>query len=110
MKTSEAVRSLFVWQIVVSSTPLTVSQFVTFAVYAIISVTKGEGLLGPQAFASISLIALVTFSVMVFCQALPSCVQGVACFGRAEEYLIKESGIIFFPSCGVNKNANFSQP
>ncbi|KAK0656433.1 ABC transporter [Cercophora newfieldiana] len=93
MKTSERVRGLFVWQIVIGNTPTTLAQFVTFAVYAIISVAKkDEGLLGPQAFASISLINLVTFPVMIFCQALPACVQAVACFGRVEEYLLKEPG------------------
>jgi len=74
------------------NTPTTLAQFVTFAVYAIMSVArKDEGLLGPQAFASISLINLVTFPVMIFCQALPNCMQAVACFGRVEEYFLKES-------------------
>lgn len=90
METSERVRGLFVWQIVIGNTPATLAQFVTFAVYAVVSVAKkDEGLLGPQAFASISLIGLVTFPVMVFVQALPSCMQAVACFGRVEEYLLK---------------------
>ncbi|KAK0633647.1 hypothetical protein B0T14DRAFT_561223 [Immersiella caudata] len=92
MKTSERVRGLFVWQIVVGNTPATMAQFVTFAVYAIISVTRNDGgLLGPQAFASISLINLVTFPVMIFCQTLPAFIQAVPCFGSIEEYYLKET-------------------
>jgi len=70
---------------------MTLAPFVTFSVYTIISVVrKDEGLLGAQAFASISLISLVTMPVMMFCQALPNCMQAAACFGRIEKYLLKE--------------------
>jgi len=70
---------------------MTLAPFVTFSVYTIISVVReDEGLLGAQAFASISLISLVTMPVMMFCQALPNCMQAAACFGRIEKYLLKE--------------------
>jgi len=64
---------------------------VTFAVYAIIAVVKkDEGLLGAQAFASLSLISLVTMPLILFSSALSLFTQGVACFERVEKYLLKQ--------------------
>lgn len=63
----------------------------TFTVYAIIAVVKkDEGLLGAQAFASLSLISLVTMPLILFSSALSTFTQGVACFERVENYLLKQ--------------------
>ncbi|OKL58600.1 hypothetical protein UA08_06380 [Talaromyces atroroseus] len=40
-----------------------------------------------QAFTSLSLISLLTSPLLTFCQALPSIVQTLACFGRIQEYV-----------------------
>lgn len=53
-------------------------------------VKKDEGLLGAQAFASLSLISLVTMPLILFSSALSSFTQGVACFERVEQYLVKQ--------------------
>jgi len=72
--------------------PETLAPFMTFTVYAIIAVSKkDQGLLSAQAFASLSLVNLVTFPLLIFCQALPSITQAAACFQRIEEYLLKTS-------------------
>lgn len=58
--------------------------------YAIISkVKRDETLLTGQAFASLSLISLATSPLIRLCEALPSCMQAVACFGHIEEYCSK---------------------
>lgn len=90
LQTSEKFRKLLIWQILLSNIPDEVAPFATFAVYAGIAVSSGdETLLGAKAFASVSLIALMTHPVVVFCQVLPSCAQAAACFGRIDEYCQK---------------------
>ncbi|KAM7205481.1 P-loop containing nucleoside triphosphate hydrolase protein [Naviculisporaceae sp. PSN 640] len=92
LKTSEKFRSLLVYQILVGNLPGTLAPFATFTTYAIIAaVRKDESLLSAQAFASLSLINLVTNPLLFLCQALPSITQGAACFGRVEAYLLKKS-------------------
>lgn len=72
--------------------PGTLAPFATFTTYAIIAAArKDESLLSAQAFASLSLINLVTNPLLFLCQALPSVTQGAACFGRVEAYLLKKS-------------------
>lgn len=108
LKASETFRSLIIWQILVGmfsgagwegdktdkeqgNAPQTLAPFVTFTVYAIIAVVKkDEGLLGAQAFASLSLISLVTMPLILFSSALSTFTQGVACFERVEKYLLKQ--------------------
>lgn len=51
---------------------------------------KDETLLSAQAFASLSLINLATNPLTLFCQALPTCMQAVACFGRIEAHCSKK--------------------
>lgn len=71
----------------------------TFTVYAIIAVSKkDQGLLSAQAFASLSLVNLVTIPLLIFCQALPSITQAAACFQRIEEYFLKASASSEVPS------------
>ena len=73
-----------------ASAPETFAPFATFAVYAIIAaVRKDQALLSAQAFASLSLISLVTTPLNVFCQALPSFFQVISCFSRIELYCLK---------------------
>ena len=71
--------------------PSSLASFATFVIYAIIAlVRKDETLLSAQAFASLSLISLVTKPLLLFSQALPSCAQAAACFGRIESYCLKK--------------------
>lgn len=71
--------------------PGTLAPFATFTAYAIIAkVRNDQALLSAQAFGSLSLINLVAFPLLMFCQALPSATQGAACFKRVETYLLKE--------------------
>lgn len=51
---------------------------------------KDQSLLAAQAFASLSLINLLTYPLLLFCQAFPAAMQAVACFGRIEAYLTKQ--------------------
>ncbi|KAK3329761.1 P-loop containing nucleoside triphosphate hydrolase protein [Apodospora peruviana] len=91
LKTSEKFRTLFIWQIMVGNTPTTLAPFATFTAYAIIAlVRKDDSLLSAQAFASLSLINLVTNPLLFLCQALPNCTQAAACFGRIEKYLLRK--------------------
>ncbi|KAH8703765.1 putative multidrug resistance-associated protein [Talaromyces proteolyticus] len=91
LRTSEKFRALRILGILVSNTPTTLAPFLTFAVYAIImAVRKDEPLLLAQAFASLSLINLLTDPVLLFCQSLPSFFQAVSCFRRIEEFCLKE--------------------
>jgi ABC-type multidrug transport system fused ATPase/permease subunit len=77
--------------VLVANTPVTFAPFLTFAVYAIIMVVrKDETLLLAQAFASLSLINLLTSPLLLFCQSLPSFFQAVSCFSRIEEFCLKE--------------------
>lgn len=72
--------------------PVTLAPLITFVVYAIIAVnTKNETLISSQAFASLSLISLVTSPLIRFCQALPGLAQAATCFGRIENFCLKES-------------------
>lgn len=58
--------------------------------YAVIAkVKKDETLLTGQAFASLSLVSLATTPLIRICEALPSCLQAVACFKNIEEYCLK---------------------
>ncbi|KAM7219313.1 P-loop containing nucleoside triphosphate hydrolase protein [Rhypophila decipiens] len=104
LKTSEKFRSLLVYQILVGNLPGTLAPFATFTTYAIIAaVRKDEALLSAQAFASLSLINLVTNPLLFLCQALPSVTQGAACFGRIEAYLLKKA-----PSQSAPSSASLS--
>lgn len=68
-----------------------VAPFATLAIYALIALTGGDqSLLVAQAFTSLALISLVTEPLLMFCQALPSLTQAVACFSRVEEFLMME--------------------
>ncbi|ETS77362.1 hypothetical protein PFICI_11236 [Pestalotiopsis fici W106-1] len=91
LKTSERFRAFLIWQILLGNAPVTIAPFATFTVYAIIAVTtKSDTLLSAQAFTALSLISLMTTPLIQFCQALPYCVQSAACFGRIQEYCLKE--------------------
>lgn len=48
-----------------------------------------EGLLVSQAFASLSLISLLTNPLIYICQSVPALFQAIACLGRIERYLMK---------------------
>ncbi|KAJ5976667.1 hypothetical protein N7501_000009 [Penicillium viridicatum] len=96
LNTSEKFRTLLVWQMVISTAPAIIAPFATLAVYAIIAVAKKDDtLLASHAFASMSLISLITYSLNVLCTALPSLMQGVACFTRIEKYLLRKR--LFMP-------------
>lgn len=64
------------------------SAALTFAVFAIISVTAHDnGLLVAQAFTSLSLISLLMFPLNQLVQAAPQLMACSACFGRIQEFL-----------------------
>ena len=117
LETSGNFRKLLVWQMVIckpsfplfecdsfskrclANAPAILAPFATLAVYAIIAVVqKDDTLLASHAFASISLIGIITYSLNVLCTALPSCMQGVACFGRIEKYLLRKPCLPSVPS------------
>lgn len=67
------------------------APFATFVTYAIIAKVKNdETLLTSQAFASLSLISLTTNPLIQFCEALPTCMQAIACFSNIENYFLKK--------------------
>ncbi|CCC10044.1 hypothetical protein SMACR_02623 [Sordaria macrospora] len=92
LKTSEKFRKYLLWTIQVSNAPANgVAPYATFVVYGIMSaVKKDQNLLAAKAFASLSLINLLTGPLLIFCQAFPAAMQAVACFGRIETYLTKQ--------------------
>lgn len=76
--------------------PTTLAPFTTFLVYEIIAaVKKDETVLSAQAFASLSLISLLTSPLLTFCQALPTFFQAVSCFDRIDAYLSKQPASMF---------------
>jgi ATP-binding cassette subfamily C (CFTR/MRP) protein 1 len=73
--------------------PIDFAPFATFAIYSAISVLHGnETLLAAKAFTALALVSLLTLPLLKFCQAMPALFQVVACFGRIESYLLKETG------------------
>lgn len=67
------------------------APFATFLTYAIVAkVNNNEKLLSAEAFAPLSLINLATNPIILFCQALPTCMRAVACFRRIETYCLKQ--------------------
>lgn len=59
----------------------------TFVVYYAVAVAKNDhSILAGQAFASLSLISLVTLSALAFIKAIPAQIQCVSSFDRIQEY------------------------
>ena len=80
-------RVLLIGQVVLSNLPVTLAPFATFAIFAIVSVTRGdESLLSTRTFTSLSLISLITGPLLTFIQALPALYESLSCFDRIEEY------------------------
>ncbi|KJZ71681.1 hypothetical protein HIM_08919 [Hirsutella minnesotensis 3608] len=109
LQTSETFRSLLTWQILVGNTPTVLAPFATFLTYAVIAkYSNNETLFSAQAFASLSIINLTTYPIILFCEALPTCMQAVACFTRIEAYCLKQrSGPAFcspLPSRGLTRS------
>lgn len=75
------------------------------------AVKKDQNLLAAQAFASLSLINLLTTPLLIFCQAFPAAMQAVACFGRIETYLtkqeLKQSDLFSVEDSGRSAGASF---
>ncbi|POR36613.1 Uncharacterized protein TPAR_03195 [Tolypocladium paradoxum] len=91
LRASERFRKLLTWQILIGNAPVLFAPFAAFVTYAVIAnVKKDETLLTAQAFASISLITLATGPLLRLCEAIPTCMQAVSCFGRIEEYCLTE--------------------
>ncbi|TWU72314.1 hypothetical protein ED733_000129 [Metarhizium rileyi] len=91
LQASEKFRKLLVWQILTGNAPVLLAPFATFVTYAIIAKVKNdETLLTSQAFASLSLISLTTNPLIEFCEALPTCMQAIACFSNIEKYFLKK--------------------
>ncbi|CCF45895.1 ABC transporter [Colletotrichum higginsianum] len=91
---SEKFRKLLLAQILVSIFPIELAPFATFVIYSIIAVTtKEQTLTTTSAFTALSLINLLTEPLLMFCQVVPSIVQGLACFKRIEEFCLKDSGV-----------------
>ncbi|KAJ5959013.1 ABC transporter integral membrane type 1 [Penicillium vulpinum] len=94
VKTSLTFRKLLIWQVALSNLPVVLAPFATFTIYAIISVVRHDGsILSAQAFTSLALISLLTNPLLIFCQAMPSLWQAVACFDRIEAYCGKGSSL-----------------
>ncbi|KAI0446909.1 P-loop containing nucleoside triphosphate hydrolase protein [Xylaria telfairii] len=90
LKTSERFRTLLVCQILAGNIPTSLAPFATFVTYTVIMATRNDGgLLVSQAFASLSLISLLTNPLIYVCQSVPSLFQAIACLGRIEHYLMK---------------------
>lgn len=59
----------------------------TFAVFYAIAVARGDNsILAGQAFASLSLISLITLAALTFIKAIPALVQCFSSFERIQEY------------------------
>lgn len=59
----------------------------TFAIFYAIAVAKGNSsILAGQAFASLSLISLVTLAALTFIRAIPALIQCFSSFDRIQEY------------------------
>ncbi|KAK4204615.1 P-loop containing nucleoside triphosphate hydrolase protein [Triangularia verruculosa] len=89
---SEKFRRLLVWQILLGNGPAMIAPFVTFGLYAVVAVvSKDQTLLSSQAFASLSLVGLMTAPLIAFCQAVPAVPQAAACFGRIQEFCLRSA-------------------
>lgn len=63
--------------------------------------------MSAQAFASLSLINLITNPLLIFCQALPSIFQAVACFERIETFCAKDPVSILPQRSPQNESTGF---
>jgi ABC-type multidrug transport system fused ATPase/permease subunit len=72
--------------------PDLLAPFATFAAYAVVAVLRrDETLLSAKAFASLSLVVLLSAPLLSFCQALPTFMQGLACLRRIEGFFCHPS-------------------
>ncbi|KYK55562.1 hypothetical protein DCS_07525 [Drechmeria coniospora] len=91
LQASERFRKLLIFQIMTGNAPTLLSPFATFLTYALIAkVQNDDALLAGKAFTSISLMSLATDPLIQLCQVIPTCMQGIACFGNIEEYFLRE--------------------
>ncbi|ODA81829.1 hypothetical protein RJ55_00334 [Drechmeria coniospora] len=91
LQASERFRKLLIFQIMTGNAPTLLSPFATFLTYALIAkVQNDDALLAGKAFTSISLISLATDPLIQLCQVIPTCMQGIVCFGNIEEYFLRE--------------------
>ncbi|KAF2253629.1 putative multidrug resistance-associated protein [Trematosphaeria pertusa] len=84
---SSRYRKILIGIIFFSVLPQNLAPMLTFAVfYAIATARDGNSILAGQAFASLSLIALVTLPALTFIRAIPALIQCFSSFDRIQEY------------------------
>ena len=78
-----------VWQNVVQNLPWALAPALTFAVYAIQATVQGTESIGTtKAFASLSIITLLTNPAAKLLSAVPSTASSVGCFDRIQKFLV----------------------
>ncbi|RYP65399.1 hypothetical protein DL771_008344 [Monosporascus sp. 5C6A] len=84
---SSRYRKILIGIIFFSVLPQNLAPMLTFAVfYAIAAARDDNSILAGQAFASLSLIALVTLPALTFIKAIPALIQCFSSFDRIQEY------------------------
>ncbi|RYP65462.1 hypothetical protein DL770_008992 [Monosporascus sp. CRB-9-2] len=84
---SSRYRKILIGIIFSSVLPQNLAPMLTFAAfYAIAAVRDDNSILAGQAFASLSLIALVTLPALTFIKAIPALIQCFSSFDRIQEY------------------------
>ncbi|RYP12551.1 hypothetical protein DL765_007253 [Monosporascus sp. GIB2] len=84
---SSRYRKILIGIIFFSVLPQNLAPMLTFAVfYAIAAARDDNSILAGQAFASLSLIALVTLPALTFIKAIPALIQSFSSFDRIQEY------------------------
>ncbi|KAK7181162.1 ABC transporter [Paraphaeosphaeria sporulosa] len=84
---SSRYRKVLICIIFFSVLPQNLAPMLTFAVFYAIAVAKGNSsILAGQAFASLSLISLVTLAGLTFIRAIPALIQCFSSFDRIQEY------------------------
>ncbi|KAF1976918.1 ABC transporter [Bimuria novae-zelandiae CBS 107.79] len=84
---SSRYRKILISIIFLSVVPQNLAPMLTFAVfYAIAAAKNDSSILAGEAFASLSLISLVTVPTLTLIRAVPALIQCFSCFDRIQEY------------------------
>ncbi|KAH8689094.1 putative multidrug resistance-associated protein [Talaromyces proteolyticus] len=88
---SSRYRKLLIIVAALSNVPPDFAPYAMFLTYGIIAIVgKNQTLLTAQAFASLSLISLVTSPLLIFVQSIPNIRQASGCFERIQEFFLKD--------------------
>ncbi|KAK0718041.1 P-loop containing nucleoside triphosphate hydrolase protein [Lasiosphaeria miniovina] len=91
LRLSKDYRKLLCLRVLIGGITQVGAPLATFATFVIMSKTTGQPLDTGTAYASLSLIYLLTNPIVTFLRAIPMTTTALACFGRIQKFLLSES-------------------